>query len=173
MQNIKKVDRIKELCSDIINLNQMLIEAKYGTYYDYEKVIGLLEQVMEEMSDSRTPRPADLPEDMAWSEAYWNGEQEPDPFVFDGTMSVEDFEEFQNKCLIDPEFFVGKAIEPDAPIYMAEMGDCKDKILSERTEEPWSTYAPESPFSFLKGRPDINIEGREYEELAVVIETQD
>lgn len=96
MQNQEKIEKVKDLCFDIIHRNELYVDQDHGTYYDYDKVIGLLEQVVNEMDLARTPRPSDLPDDIAWSETFWNGETEPDPFVFDGSMSVEEFEKFQD-----------------------------------------------------------------------------
>ncbi len=98
MQDKEKVSKIRELCYEIIGRNIAFVEGGYGTYYDYDRVIGLLDQAAIELDLARTPRPANLSDDIAWCEALWNGEGGgPDPFVFDGSMSVADFEKFQDR----------------------------------------------------------------------------
>lgn len=97
MQDKEKVNKVRELCYEIIGRNIAFVEGNFGTYYDYDKVMGMLDQVVEELDQARTPRPVNLPDDIPWSEALWNGEEEANPFVFDGSMSVVDFKKFQDK----------------------------------------------------------------------------
>lgn len=85
------------MCFEIIGRNIAFVEGGFGTYYDYDKVIGLLDQVVKELDLARTPRPVNLPDDLLWSEAFWNGEEKANPFVFDGSMNIEDFEKYQYK----------------------------------------------------------------------------
>jgi hypothetical protein len=97
-QDKEKIFKIKNQCFEIIERNRLYFENGYGTYYNYNKVIELLEEIKTELDHARTPRPDNIPEDMAWSETFYDGE-DPDPFVFDGSMSPEDFDKFQGKIL--------------------------------------------------------------------------
>jgi hypothetical protein len=41
---------------------------------------------------SRNPRPDNLPQNMPWSEKFFITDNVFNPYVFDGSMSIEDFE---------------------------------------------------------------------------------
>ena len=64
---------------------------------------------------ARCPRPADLPEDMTWSEKLYNGEEVFDPYVYLGDMRTEDYEKM---CLLmgesvdDEEYGESEGYEP-------------------------------------------------------------
>lgn len=54
------------------------------------------------LNDSlRILRPADLPEDLAWNEKPYNPDEDFDPFVYDGSLSPEDFKKVQEQFLQD------------------------------------------------------------------------
>lgn len=100
MKNRDKIDHINRLCQEILSLNE-----SYSTqdkfYFYYDEVIELLEKAKTSIEESlRSSRPDNLPKDIAWCENV-NPEYEFDPFVFDGSMSVQDFKKAQKKTLDD------------------------------------------------------------------------
>lgn len=101
MQNIEKEKEVRQLCQEIINISYSSREHK--AYFDYDLVIEQLENTKKLIQESeRCPKPKDLPKNMIWSERYYNPDEEIDPYVFDGTMSIEDHEKWQ-QVLIDEE----------------------------------------------------------------------
>lgn len=71
--------------------------------YDYETVLQLLEKASECLRESaRCARPANLPKDMPWSEKLWDGEEE-NPYVYDGSMSMEDYDRLQELRAADED----------------------------------------------------------------------
>ncbi|MFT8889120.1 MAG: hypothetical protein ABF904_09905 [Ethanoligenens sp.] len=106
-QNRQKIARIDELLADLrfklddlqFN-NTACANEKNGTYYDYDDVIALFEQtlpLLEQAVDrqkgtARNPRPADLPKDIPWRETFADPDEDFNPYVFDGSMSPEDYD---------------------------------------------------------------------------------
>ncbi|ADU27923.1 hypothetical protein [Ethanoligenens harbinense] len=106
MQSKEKISRINEVLTDLqYKLDDLQFQntacanEKNGTYYDYDGVIALLEQtvaLLEQTVDrqkgtARNPRPANLPNNIAWRETFADPDEEFDPYVFDGSMSPEDY----------------------------------------------------------------------------------
>lgn len=76
-------------------------------YFDYVGVVDLLEKTKEKVETSlRCLRPGNIPDDIAWCEMT-NTDYEFDPFVYDGSMSIDDFEKAQAAVLND----IAKTIE--------------------------------------------------------------
>jgi len=64
----------------------------HAIYFDYDGVIGLLEQAQMLIVDSaRCPRPADLPEHLPWCEKLSDSGEVFDPYAY-VDMSHEDYE---------------------------------------------------------------------------------
>lgn len=91
---------IQESISDLLWTNEAYSNPKVGTVFDYNAVITTLksakqtvESAKERIHDSaRNPRPANLPKDMPWSERFADPDEDVDPYVYDGSMSPEDYD---------------------------------------------------------------------------------
>lgn len=93
MQDQEKVKEVQAMLGDLFETNQIYADEKIGTYYHYDRVLELLHQAKEVMTDTaRNPRPANLPKDIPWSEKFYDPDEEFDPYVYDGSMSPEDHE---------------------------------------------------------------------------------
>lgn len=104
MHNQEKVDIIKGLCNEIISDSIQYSDQDMKSYFDYDTVITLLTKSKEVIKQSaRCPRPEHLPEDLIWSEKYYNENDEVNPYVYDGSMSAEEFEKLQEKLFEDEE----------------------------------------------------------------------
>jgi hypothetical protein len=95
-QDLKKSDYVKWLIESIANAvtsyENDSHEIYHEIYFDYDDVISLLEQADALVEESaRCPRPDNLPLDMPWSERM-DDDEDFNPFVFDGTMSIDDHE---------------------------------------------------------------------------------
>lgn len=102
MQDLEKSDQVKRLCEAIINASESYENATDSIYFDYNSVIALLEQAQTLVAESaRCPRPATLPSNMPWSERLYNGDEDNDPYAFDGTMSAEDYERMHELMALD------------------------------------------------------------------------
>ncbi|WOO35763.1 hypothetical protein R2R35_18455 [Anaerocolumna sp. AGMB13020] len=94
MQDKEKAALVNQLCREIIEKNELTL--KSNVYYDYTAVIEKLYDLKEVMHDTiRIPRPEKIPKHMIWSEKP--ADLELDPYVFDGSMSPEEFECWQDK----------------------------------------------------------------------------
>ncbi|MDR1617366.1 MAG: hypothetical protein LBR98_10300 [Syntrophomonadaceae bacterium] len=92
----RQVNQVKWLLETISNAVESYENDTHGIYFDYDGTIGLLEQVKMLVTESaRCPRPADLPEYLPWSENLYNGDEVFNPYVYDGSMSVEDYEKMR------------------------------------------------------------------------------
>lgn len=98
INDLEDEDKKKEIINNIINeiseINNSKDNESKGIYFNYDSVIELLEQAKNEMINSmRCPRPKDIPKDIIWCESM--GDEEFDPYVYKGDMSVEDFKKAQ------------------------------------------------------------------------------
>jgi hypothetical protein len=76
MQDINKVEKIRYLLADLVSDNESYCDKDIGSYFDYDGVIALLNQVQQRIKETaRCLRPADLPENMAWSEKFYDPEE--------------------------------------------------------------------------------------------------
>lgn len=101
MQNEEKTAIITQLCREILKDNDMYSKSNFN--FDYDTVINNLTKVKEVMEESlRSPRPSGLLENMIWSEKPYRIDMDMDPMVFDGSMSLENFERWQG-LLLDEE----------------------------------------------------------------------
>ncbi len=92
MYNKNKADEIILLCTTIINTVRAYEEQGYKVHFDYDRAAKLLSETTAHIIDTaRCPRPDNLPSDMPWSERLYDG-TEFDPYTYDGSMSVPDFE---------------------------------------------------------------------------------
>jgi hypothetical protein len=104
MQDINKIAEIKQLLESITESNEAYSDADRGIYFDYDSVINLLKTVQEQINDTvRCPRPADLPENMVWSEKFYDSKEDFDPYVYDGSMTPEDYEKGMTAYQADKE----------------------------------------------------------------------
>ena len=109
MQDLDKHIQIKELLASPQNTIEYCESGPHSIYFDYAGVIGLLEQAQTLVTESaRCPRPADLPPGLPWSERLYNGDDLFDPYVFDGSMSIEDYEKMHELMAGDD----GEGMEP-------------------------------------------------------------
>lgn len=101
MKDKEKIKQVNELCQEINELNTMYQNSEEKFYFDYDGVIELLGKTKERIEISlRCLRPDNLPDDIAWCEMT-NPNYELDPFVYDGSMSIKDFEKVQAIILKD------------------------------------------------------------------------
>lgn len=99
MQDKTKSARVQELCTIILGTVKSIESETTGSYFDYDEAIKMLEQVDEYIDNTiRYPRPSWLPEGSSWDEAPSDGEDFA-PFIYTGTMSVEDYERASQKCI--------------------------------------------------------------------------
>lgn len=92
-QNKKKIDIIAKLCEEVQERNNLYAAPDKGGHFDYDTVIELLKSTLKHMDGTlRFSRPEDLPKDVPWSEIPYSPDDEFDPFVFDGSMSINDYE---------------------------------------------------------------------------------
>lgn len=98
MQDKGKIIEIRNLLNSLSVANDLYSDENKGFYFDYDIVIELLQQVNETMDASaRCPRPDNIPADIPWCERMNDGMNDDfDPYVFKGDMSIEDFRKAQN-----------------------------------------------------------------------------
>ncbi len=94
-----KIVQINELLAGIQDQNDIYSNSSKNGYFDYDSVITALQQAQQTIDSSlRYPRPENLPEDMIWSEKPSAGfDDDFDPFVYDGSISPEDFFKVQGQ----------------------------------------------------------------------------
>ena len=103
-QDIEKIERIESLCQELGENNRIYAATDIKSYFAYDDVIELLERALNNMTNSvRCPRPENIPQNMAWSERFHDSQFEFDPFVYDGSMSIEDYEKVSNAYLEDQD----------------------------------------------------------------------
>lgn len=104
MQDQSKVEQIRGLLQNLTVTNEDYGDRKMGTYFDYDQVLQQLQQAAELMQHSaHTPRPANLPENVAWSETFADPGEEFDPYSYDGSMSPKDYEKMVTAFEADRE----------------------------------------------------------------------
>jgi hypothetical protein len=93
MRDSEKSGQVKRLCDAIIIAAECYENDFNPIYFDYDSVIVLLEQAQTLVAESaRCPRPANLPPHIPWREKLYDSDEAFDPYAFDGTMGVEDYE---------------------------------------------------------------------------------
>lgn len=101
MQDKNKILKIQNLLNGLTTANDLYSDENKGFYFDYDTVIELLQQINETIDASaRCPRPDNIPSDIPWCESMNN---EFDPLVYRGDMSVEDFRKAQNAYFGDSQ----------------------------------------------------------------------
>lgn len=92
MQDLNKVSKISQLLNDIVRRNLLYSDPELKTYFSYDEVVNHLETALSVINETvRNPRPYNLPQNMSWSEKFFDPDNEFNPFVYDGSMSPEDF----------------------------------------------------------------------------------
>lgn len=92
-QDLEKSKQVKWYLDIIKRAVEGYENNNHPIYFDYDGVIGLLEQLQIHVIDSaRCPRPTDLPDDMPWSDKLYNSEEVFDPYVYLGDMHTDDYE---------------------------------------------------------------------------------
>jgi hypothetical protein len=90
--DLEKSGHVKRLLEAIANTALSYENGAHNICFDYDGVIGLLDRAQMLITESaRCPRPENLPPGMPWSERLYDGE-DFDPYVYDGSMSAEDYE---------------------------------------------------------------------------------
>ncbi|MEN6325830.1 MAG: hypothetical protein ABFD18_06450 [Syntrophomonas sp.] len=93
--NLQSKAKITTICGLISEIKNITLEQSGGIYFDYDTAIDLLEKVKGTMIESmRCPKPKDLPNNLPWCESM-NMNEEFDPYVYKGDMSVDDFRKAQ------------------------------------------------------------------------------
>jgi hypothetical protein len=101
-QDNSKIKQIQEICNRISNINQVFSDPDIKSHFAYDEVIELLEKAYDTINVSvRIPRPDHIPHNISWSEKCYDPEHNFDPYVYDGSMSVEDYERAANACFED------------------------------------------------------------------------
>lgn len=107
MYNLQKEQEVLDQLECIYSYLRVTQASDQRYYYNYDRVLELLEEVAKETSDAvRCERPDNLPEDLLWSESCFDGE-DMTPFVYDGSMSADDFIRWQ-------EMFCEQKNEPES-----------------------------------------------------------
>ena len=102
MRNLEKSSQVKRYLETIMNAVDIYENDTYPIYFDYDGVISLLEQTQTLVTESaRCPRPAGLPPNIPWREKLVSGDEDFDPYTFDGTMSEEDYEKMHELMMAD------------------------------------------------------------------------
>ncbi|MGD9566859.1 MAG: hypothetical protein AB7V48_00815 [Sedimentibacter sp.] len=97
----EQINKIYELCQEIIHLNNMYENSGVKYYFDYDGTIELLDKTKEKIESSlRCLRPGNLPDDIVWCENV-DLDYSFDPFVYDGSMNIKDFKKVQAASLKD------------------------------------------------------------------------
>lgn len=95
MQDKEKIEIIRCLLQDLTANNEDFKNGEKGIYYDYDGVIEHLKKAQEIIDNSvHIPRPKDLPEDLPWRETFADPDENFDPYVYDGSMSPEDYKKW-------------------------------------------------------------------------------
>lgn len=93
MQDQEKIRKIRGLLETMMENNQSYSNSGVGTFYDYDIVLKLLQDASDTMTATvRNPRPCDLPKDIPWRETFADPDEDFDPYVYDGSMTPEDYE---------------------------------------------------------------------------------
>jgi len=105
MQDLEKSGQVRWFCEIIINVvTSYESDANHKIYFDYDSVLKLLEQAQITAIDTaRCPRPDNLPPEMPWSERLYGGDEVFNPYAFDGTMSIEDYEKMHDLMQLDDD----------------------------------------------------------------------
>jgi hypothetical protein len=104
MQNLEMINKISQILNDIARRNVLYSDPKLRTYYSYDEVIKHLEAALNVINEtSRNPRPDNIPLTMPWSEKFFDPDNEFNPYVFNGSMSIEDFERASEAYIDDLE----------------------------------------------------------------------
>jgi hypothetical protein len=112
MRDLEKSALVRRLCEAVINAAECYENDSEPIYFDYDSVIHLLEQAQTLVIESaRCPRPSNLPPNLPWRERLYNGDEVIDPYAFDGTMRVEDYDKMHDLMTLDRE----SPGEDDAP----------------------------------------------------------
>jgi len=102
-KNKEKIKQVSELCQEINELNNLYENSKEKFYFDYDGVIELLGKTKDKIETSLgCSRSDNLPDDIALCEMI-NSDYEFDPIVYDGSMSIKDFEKVQEASLKEIE----------------------------------------------------------------------
>jgi hypothetical protein len=97
MRDLEKSGQVKWLLEIITNIVESCEKDFNPIYFDYDGVIGLLEQAQMLVAESaRCPCPADLPPELPWCEKLYDSDEVFDPYTYDGTMSAEDYEKMRD-----------------------------------------------------------------------------
>jgi hypothetical protein len=104
MRDLEKSGQVKRYLGTIRNTVETYENDNHPLYFDYDGVIGLLEQAQTLVAESaRCPRPADLPPGLPWSERLYGGDEVFEPYAFEGTMSAEDYDRMHELMTADRE----------------------------------------------------------------------
>ena len=93
MQDLEKSDQVECLLYDIKSSVESYKNDIHRIYFDYDGVIDLLAEAQMLVTNSaRCPRPEGLSPNLPWCERLSSGDDDFSPYVYDGTMSAEDYE---------------------------------------------------------------------------------
>jgi hypothetical protein len=105
MRDLEKSGYVKWLCEMITNTVENYENGTHPIYFDYDSVIGLLDQTRTRIAESaRCPRPDDLPPELPWLERLYGGDEALEPCVYDGGMSYEDYQGMVAESFTDDRF---------------------------------------------------------------------
>lgn len=94
--NDEKKTEIKEAILDLQELYENYTDESYS--FDYEKILASIKEATTALEKSvRCKRPEQLTEGVAWSENLYDAEEDFNPFVYQGDMSLQEFRQVQNK----------------------------------------------------------------------------
>lgn len=104
MRDLEKSNEVKMYLQTIRDTVECYENDAHPIYFYYEGVIELLRQAETIINESaRCPRPENLSPDIPWSERLFDGDDVFDPYVFDGTMSEEDYKRMHELMAADME----------------------------------------------------------------------
>lgn len=119
--------------------NMTVAEIIDGIHWHYDRHANLLKD-SSALPPEPLPRPADLPSDIPWYGKTTNAE--PDPYVFDGYMSVEDYDRMHELMAADRQ--------QEAEAACAEVPQAREGFRSIPRLVPGEIYLDGKPLQFTE-----------------------
>lgn len=96
----KEKQEIKDAILELMDLADIYQES--GFEYDYDEILKCVKKASSTIRETvRGRRPDQLPEEVSWNETLYDAEEDFNPFVYKGDMSIIEFEKAQESFLDD------------------------------------------------------------------------
>lgn len=91
----KEKQEIKDAILELMDLADIYQES--GFEYDYDEILKCVKKASSTIRETvRGRRPDQLPEEVSWNETLYDAEEDFNPFVYQGDMSLQEFRQVQN-----------------------------------------------------------------------------